>query len=92
MLPFLGVGGLELIRAEAPGPTSDRLAPRVSETAKRLWAVYVVFTAASIGALLATGIGWFDSAGLALTLVSTGGFGPRRRPSVPTTPWRSRSS
>lgn len=76
VLPFLGVGGLELIRAEAPGPTSDRLAPRVSETAKRLWAVYLVFTVASIIALLLTGIGWFDSAGLALALVSTGGFAP----------------
>lgn len=76
VLPFLGVGGLELIRAEAPGPTSDRLAPRVSETAKRLWAVYLIFTVVSVGALLATGIGWFDSVGLSLALVSTGGFAP----------------
>ena len=76
VLPFLGVGGLDLIRAEAPGPTSDRLAPRVSETAKRLWLVYVVFTALSALALFATGIGWFDAAGLSLALVSTGGFAP----------------
>jgi trk system potassium uptake protein TrkH len=76
VLPFLGVGGLELIKAEAPGPTSDRLAPRVSETAKRLWLVYLVFTAASALALLVTGIGWFDSVGLSLALVSTGGFAP----------------
>ncbi|MCB1011133.1 MAG: TrkH family potassium uptake protein [Microthrixaceae bacterium] len=76
VLPFLGVGGLELIRAEAPGPTSDRLAPRVSETAKRLWAVYVIFTIASAVALFVTGIGWFDAAGLSLALVSTGGFAP----------------
>ncbi|MGI9579507.1 MAG: TrkH family potassium uptake protein [Microthrixaceae bacterium] len=77
VLPFLGVGGLELIKAEAPGPTSDRLAPRVSETAKRLWLVYLVFTVASALALLATGIGWFDALGLALALVSTGGFAPQ---------------
>jgi trk system potassium uptake protein TrkH len=76
VLPFLGVGGLGLIRAEAPGPTSDRLAPRVKETAKRLWLVYLGFTALSIAALMATGIGWFDSAGLAAALVSTGGFAP----------------
>jgi len=76
VLPFLGVGGLELIRAEAPGPSTDRLAPRVSETAKRLWAVYVGFTAVSTRALLATGVGWFDASGLALALVSTGGFAP----------------
>nr|NIS37280.1 hypothetical protein [Actinomycetota bacterium]NIT99192.1 hypothetical protein [Actinomycetota bacterium]NIU22795.1 hypothetical protein [Actinomycetota bacterium]NIU71721.1 hypothetical protein [Actinomycetota bacterium]NIV59409.1 hypothetical protein [Actinomycetota bacterium] len=44
VLPYLGVGGLDLITAEAPGPSSDRLAPRVSETAKRLWLVYVAFT------------------------------------------------
>ncbi|MFV0317543.1 MAG: TrkH family potassium uptake protein [Microthrixaceae bacterium] len=76
VLPFLGVGGLELIRAEAPGPTSDRLAPRVSETAKRLWAVYVVFTAVSAVALFIAGVGWFDATGLSLALVSTGGFAP----------------
>jgi trk system potassium uptake protein TrkH len=76
VLPFLGVGGLELIRAEAPGPDAGRLAPRVSETAKRLWAVYVVFTGVSVLALMLTGIGWFDAAGLSLALVSTGGFAP----------------
>lgn len=76
VLPFLGVGGLELIRAEAPGPTSDRLAPRVSETAKRLWTVYVIFTVASAAALMLAGIGWFDATGLSLALVSTGGFAP----------------
>ncbi len=76
VLPFLGVGGLELIRAEAPGPTSDRLAPRVSETAKRLWSVYVVFTVLCTVALMLTGIGWFDATGLSLAVVSTGGFAP----------------
>lgn len=76
VLPFLGVGGLELIRAEAPGPSADRLAPRVSETAKRLWAVYLGFTVVSTVALLVTGVGWFDASGLALALVSTGGFAP----------------
>jgi trk system potassium uptake protein TrkH len=45
VLPFLGVGGLDLISAEAPGPSSDRLTPRVSETAKRLWLIYIGFTA-----------------------------------------------
>lgn len=76
VLPFLGVGGLDLIRAEAPGPTSDRLAPRVSETAKRLWLVYVAFTALSIVALMVAGLDWFSASGLALALVSTGGFAP----------------
>jgi len=52
ILPFLGVGGLSLISAEAPGPTSDRLAPRVSSTARRLWALYGGITAAVAGALM----------------------------------------
>jgi trk system potassium uptake protein len=76
VLPFLGVGGLELIRAEAPGPTSDRLAPRVSETAKRLWAVYLGLTAVAIVALLAAGVSVYDAVTHAFTAVSTGGFSP----------------
>jgi trk system potassium uptake protein TrkH len=74
VLPFLGVGGLELIKAEAPGPTSDRLSPRVSETAKRLWLVYVILTVAATVTLLLTGLDLYDASATALTLVSTGGF------------------
>ena len=76
VLPFLGVGGLELINSEAPGPTADRLAPRVSETAKRLWAVYLGFTVISVLALLAVGLDLYDSVVHAFTTVSTGGFSP----------------
>lgn len=76
VLPFLGVGGLELIRAEAPGPTSDRLAPRVSETAKRLWLVYLGFTLVATVALLLAGMSLYDAVGHAFTVVSTGGFSP----------------
>ena len=82
VLPFLGVGGLDLIRAEAPGPTSDRLAPRVSETAKRLWLVYVGFTVVSTVALLATGLDWFDASGIALALADKAP-GLRARPVEP---------
>jgi trk system potassium uptake protein TrkH len=76
VLPFLGVGGLELISAEAPGPTSDRLAPRVSETAKRLWLVYVAFTAVMAVALLLSGLSLFDAMSYSFTTVSTGGLAP----------------
>jgi len=76
VLPFLGVGGLELISAEAPGPTSDRLAPRVSETAKRLWLVYLGFTAVTVTALLALGLSVFDAFAYSFTTVSTGGLAP----------------
>ena len=76
VLPFLGVGGLSLITAEAPGPTSDRLAPRVSSTARRLWALYVGFTVAVAVALLATGLSLYDAVAHAFTTASTGGFSP----------------
>lgn len=77
VLPFLGVGGLELIRAEAPGPSSDRLTPRVAETAKRLWLVYAALTGAiALALFIAPGPGLYDSVAHALTTSSTGGFSP----------------
>ena len=77
VLPYLGVGGLDLITAEAPGPSSDRLAPRVSETARRLWTIYVLFTL-GLGALLfvVPGPSLYDSMAHALTTTATGGFSP----------------
>jgi trk system potassium uptake protein TrkH len=74
VLPLLGVGGFELLRAESPGPTSDRLAPRVRETARRLWLVYLGITLVIILALLAAGLSAYDAVAHAMTTVSTGGF------------------
>ncbi len=76
ILPFLGIGGMDLLRAEAPGPSADRLAPRVSETAKRLWFVYGAFTIVSGLVLLAVGMSPFDAVTHAFTVVSTGGLSP----------------
>lgn len=76
VLPLLGVGGFELLRAESPGPTSDRLAPRVAETARRLWLVYLAMTVVIVLALLATGMSTYDAVAHAMTTVSTGGFSP----------------
>ncbi len=77
VLPYLGVGGLDLISAEAPGHSSDRLAPRVSETARRLWTIYVLFTLAVATLLfLAPGPSLYDSVAHALTTAATGGFSP----------------
>lgn len=76
VLPFLGVGGMDLLSAEAPGPTSDRLAPRVSETAKRLWLIYGGFTVVSALALGAAGMSVYDAVTHAFTVVSTGGLSP----------------
>ncbi len=74
VLPALQVGGLELIASEAPGPTADRLTPRVSETARRLWMLYGGVTVLVAGALLLAGLSPFDSIAHAFSTVATGGF------------------
>lgn len=76
VLPFLGVGGLELIKAEAPGPESDRLTPRVSETAKRLWFMYLAISVLAAVGLLAAGMTPYDAVAHSFSAVSTGGFSP----------------
>ena len=77
VLPFLGVGGLELIAAEAPGLWSDRLTPRISETARHLWRIYIGLTAAAALTLFAIpGPSLYDSVAHAFTLASNGGFSP----------------
>ena len=77
VLPFLGVGGLDLISAEAPGPSSDRLTPRVSETAKRLWLIYIGYTAAvAVALFVVPGPSFYDGIAHGLTTASTGGFSP----------------
>ena len=75
VLPVLGVGGLSLMSAEAPGLTSDRLAPRVSETARTLWTLYLGITVVVTLALwLLPGPSLYDAFAHALTTTSTGGF------------------
>lgn len=77
ILPFLGVGGLDLITAEAPGEAGDRLTPRVSETARNLWVIYLFFTLAiALALFVVPGPSLYDSFALALTTASTGGFSP----------------
>ncbi|CAN5646403.1 TrkH family potassium uptake protein [soil metagenome] len=77
ILPFLGVGGMYLFRAEVPGPTPERLTPRIAQTAKLLWYVYASLTAALIVLLLVGGMGVFDAVNHALTTMPTGGFSTR---------------
>ncbi|NNF64136.1 MAG: TrkH family potassium uptake protein [Acidimicrobiia bacterium] len=77
ILPLLGVGGVQLARAESPGPTPDRLTPRFSETAKRLWWLYMAFTLAETLLLWAGEMNLFDAIAHAFTTMSTGGFGTR---------------
>lgn len=76
VLPYLGIGGLGLLRAEAPGPTSERLLPRVRETARRLWILYVALTAAIAVAYVIANMSPYDAVVHAFTTASTGGFSP----------------
>ncbi len=74
ILPLLGIGGMQLFTAEAPGPSSDKLHPRITDTAKRLWFIYVGFTVAETLMLWAAGMSLFDAINHAMSTVSTGGF------------------
>ncbi len=73
ILPILGIGGMQLFKAEVPGPSADKLTPRVRETAKRLWAIYVGITLVQI-VLLLPAMDLFDSVNHAFATMATGGF------------------
>jgi len=77
VLPALGVGGMEMFRAEVPGPVTDRLSPRIQSTAKILWGVYVGISLVEFGLLMMGGMGIFDAACHTFTTVATGGFSTR---------------
>lgn len=74
LFPLLGIGGIELFGAEAPGPTSDKLHPRIQETAKRLWLIYVSLTALLTLILTLIGMSFYDAINHGLTTMATGGF------------------
>ena len=74
ILPLLGIGGMQLFTAEAPGPSSDKLHPRITDTAKRLWFIYVGFTLVETLLLWLAGMNFFDAVNHAMSTVSTGGF------------------
>ena len=77
VLPMLGVGGMQLYRAEAPGPVKDsKLTPRITETAKALWYVYLAFTVTCMVAYMFAGMTWFDALCHAFSTVAIGGFSP----------------
>ncbi len=74
LLPMLGVGGMQLLRAETPGPVKDsKLTPRITETAKALWIIYVAITIACAAAYWAAGMTPFDALAHSFSTVSTGG-------------------
>jgi len=74
ILPLLGIGGMQLFAAEAPGPSANKLHPRITDTAKRLWYIYLGLTATQAIFLKLAGMGIFDAVNHAMSTLSTGGF------------------
>lgn len=75
ILPMLGVGGMQLYRAETPGPMKEtKLTPRIAQTAKALWFIYFLLTLVCMVSYWVSGMTWFDALGESFSTVSTGGF------------------
>ena len=74
ILPLLGIGGMQMFAAEAPGPNADKLHPRITDTAKRLWLIYFGYTAAETLLLNLAGMSFFDAINHSMCTLSTGGF------------------
>ena len=77
ILPFLGIGGMQLYKAEVPSPVVDKLKPRISETAKTLWKVYLLITAIQVVLLLLGGMSLLEAIDHAFCTMPTGGFSTR---------------
>lgn len=74
VLPLMGIGGLQLINAESPGPTVDRITPRIADTAKLLWIIYIGFTVAQTVLLMLAGLDLFNALTHTFGTLATGGF------------------
>ncbi len=74
LFPLLGIGGVELFGAEAPGPTSSKIHPRIRETAKRLYYLYVGLTGLAVVVYMIGGMDFYDAINHGLTTLATGGF------------------
>lgn len=77
VLPLLGAGGMQLYRAEVPGPMADKLAPRIRDTARRLYVIYTAISALQVVLLLAGGMTLFESLTHTFGTMATGGFSPK---------------
>lgn len=78
ILPIFGIGGMQLFAAEVPGPTPDKISPRISQTAKSLWIIYFGFTVAEALLLWAGGMTLFDAVNHSLTTMATGGYSTKQ--------------
>ena len=77
ILPILKIGGMQLLSAEVPGPNTDKLRPRIKDTAKKLWTIYLLFTVSQTILLKLGGMSLFDAVCHSFTTMSTGGFSTR---------------
>ena len=77
IFPILGIGGLQLLKAEAPGPRVDKLKPKVTETAKILWISYLLLSSMETALLLFGGMNVFDALTHTFGTMATGGFSPK---------------
>ncbi len=78
ILPILGIGGMQLFIAEVPGPAKEKLHPRVKQTARHLWVIYIIFTGLETVLLLIGGMDLFDSLNHSFSTMATGGFSTRQ--------------
>ncbi|WP_319479125.1 potassium transporter TrkG [uncultured Draconibacterium sp.] len=78
ILPVFGIGGMQLFMAEVPGPTPDKISPRIKQTAKTLWVIYLAFTVAETLLLWVGGMTFFDSICHSFTTMATGGFSTKQ--------------
>lgn len=78
ILPVFGIGGMQLFSAEVPGPTPDKISPRIRQIAKSLWLIYLSFTVAETLLLWAGGMTFFDAINHSFTTMSTGGYSTKQ--------------
>lgn len=78
ILPIFGIGGMQLFAAEVPGPTPDKINPKIRQTAKTLWGIYLLFTLAEAILLVLGGMGTFDAVCHSFTTMATGGFSTKQ--------------
>ena len=78
ILPIFGIGGMQLYSAEVPGPTPDKISPKIRQTAKTLWGIYMIFTFAETMLLIFGGMGVFDAVCHSFTTMATGGFSTKQ--------------
>jgi len=79
ILPLLGIGAYQMMKAEAPGPSLDKITPKITETARILWFIYMGMTVAETVLLMAGGMNLFDALTHTFGTLATGGFSPRNR-------------